>query len=212
MKHVSSSAQSRIAILVAASVTAGVLVFYVIRTEFHSPGFEYDYLLVPLLVATWAMSLRSVLLTRMRKGSETKLKASSPEIKGNALRTYLYIVKKAPCEFRDIQHALGFSTASLASYHLSKLVEEGYIKQDDHGKYSTSKDLSLDLLEGYTKIGRSLIPQLVFLAILFSILVGYFSFQVLSDPEDISYLIASSVSAVLVLWVEAFRIWRKLSI
>jgi len=132
------------------------------------------------------------------------------EITGNSLKTYLYLVTHGPSELRDVQRGLGLSTPSLASYHLGRLIEAGYATQDRESRYVAVKDSSIEILEGYTKIGTTLVPQLVFFAILFTILIPFFSLASLSSPSFTGYLIASSLAMVALLWYEVIRLWRRL--
>ena len=137
--------------------------------------------------------------------------ATNPqELRGNTLRTYLQVLKHGPCELRDVQHGLGLSTASLASYHLNKLIEAGYVKQDEHGRYVASSDAVGDVLVGYSKIGTAIVPQLSFFAVLFSILIGYFSFEALYAPSFTPYLVVVSLAAAVALWYEVLKLWRRL--
>ena len=101
--------------------------------------------------------------------------SENQEIRGNTLKVYLYLLKHGPSELRAIQRALNFSSASLASYHVGKLLETGYAKQDEYGKYSAVKEVSDRILEGYSKIGPAVVPQLFFFSLLFTILVVFFS-------------------------------------
>lgn len=133
------------------------------------------------------------------------------EIKGNTLRVYLYVLQHGPCELKDVQSSLQFSTASLASYHLKRLIEAGYATQDGYGRYVATKDTTRQLLDGYVKVGASVVPQLLFLAVLFSALVGYFSFMTLSSSSYLPFLVASSVALVGVVWYETVRVWRRLA-
>ncbi|MDG6928493.1 MAG: helix-turn-helix transcriptional regulator [Nitrososphaerota archaeon] len=135
---------------------------------------------------------------------------SSPDIRGNTLRVYLYALKNGPCKLRDIQHDLGFSTPSLASYHLNKLVEAGYVRQDADGRYSSVKDASGEILEGYTNLGVAVVPRLFFLALFFSIVIAYFAYRTLTAPGYTVYLAAASLGVVATLWVETVRLWRRL--
>ncbi|MGB8779048.1 MAG: helix-turn-helix domain-containing protein, partial [Candidatus Bathyarchaeia archaeon] len=74
----------------------------------------------------------------------------SQEVKGNALKIYLYLLRHGPSELRDVQRGVGLSSASLASYHLGRLSEAGFVKQDDQGRYSAVKEASDRVLEGYS--------------------------------------------------------------
>ncbi len=140
----------------------------------------------------------------MRNGT-----ANPRDLKGNTLRIYLQVLKHGPCELRDVQHALNLSTPSLASYHLNKLVEAGYVSQNERGGYVATKDAVGDILAGYSKIGTAIVPQLSFFAILFSILIAYFSFEALRFPGFTPYLVLVSVAAAVALWYETVSLWRR---
>jgi DNA-binding transcriptional ArsR family regulator len=132
------------------------------------------------------------------------------EITGNALRTYLYLVTHGPSELREVQRGVELSTPSLASYHLSRLVEAGYVRQDEEGRYVASTEASTEILEGYVKVGTALVPQFLFFAVLFTILIVFFSIEVIFSSGFIIYLIIASLAMVALLWYEALRLWRRL--
>ena len=132
------------------------------------------------------------------------------EIKGNTLRVYLYLLRHGPSELRDIQREVGLSTPSLASYHLGKLVDAGYAKQDELGRYLATREASGEILAGYSNIGVAIVPQLFFFALLFTILTSFFSFLALTRTDVTLYLVAVSFGMVVVLWVQTARLWRKL--
>jgi hypothetical protein len=136
---------------------------------------------------------------------------SGRELKGNTLRVYLLLLSKGPCELRDVQRALGFSTPSLASYHLNKLIEAGYANQNSAGQYCSTKDVSGEILEGFTRVGGVLVPQLTFFSILFTALIAYFGLMSLSNPGYVRLLVAASVALVAVMWYETVRVWRRLA-
>lgn len=136
----------------------------------------------------------------------------SQEVRGNTLQIYLYLLRCGPSELRDIQRGVGLSSASLASYHLGKLSEAGFVIQDDRGRYLAVKEAANKVLEGYSKMGPMIVPQLFFFALLFTILTTFFSFETLYAPGFTVYLIAVCIAMVLVLWYETARLWRKLAI
>ena len=133
------------------------------------------------------------------------------EIRGNTLRVYLHILKHGPSELRDIQREVGLSTPSLASYHLAKLVELGYAKQDSQGRYLASERVPEEILVGYSKIGTAVVPQLFFFAVLFTILTCYFAYEVVAGANLAYYLIGIAAAMVATLWYETARLWRKLA-
>jgi hypothetical protein len=138
--------------------------------------------------------------------------SENQDIRGNTLKVYLYLLKHGPSELRDIQHGLTLSSASLASYHLGKLLEMGFAKQDEYGKYSAVKEASDKILEGYSKIGSAVVPQLLFFSLLFTILVVFFSIAAWSGMDFVPYLIGVSVAMLAVFWFETIRLWRKLAV
>jgi hypothetical protein len=133
------------------------------------------------------------------------------DLKGNTLRVYLLLLSKGPCELRDVQRALGFSTPSLASYHLNKLIEAGYASQNSAGQYYSVKDVSGEILEGFTRVGGVLVPQLTFFSILFTALIVYFGLMSLSNPGYVRLLVAASIALVAAVWYETARVWRRLA-
>jgi len=136
----------------------------------------------------------------------------SQEIKGNTLKVYLYLLKHGPSELRDIQRGVGLSSPSLASYHLGKLSRAGFVTQNEYGIYSAVKEASDRVLEGYLKLGPAVVPQFFFFALLFTILVAFFSFATLVLSGFTPYLVVVSVAMVLVFWYETLRLWRRLHV
>jgi hypothetical protein len=137
--------------------------------------------------------------------------ARRPDVRGNTLRVYLYLLQHSPADLRDVQHSLGLSTPSLASYHLGKLLEGGYATQNEHGQYLVIRESTNTILEGYVKLGATVVPQLAFFAILFTALAGYFALMSLTYPDFVPFLVVVSVGMVVVLWYETLRVWRKLA-
>ena len=136
--------------------------------------------------------------------------STTHEIRGNTLRVYLHLVKNGPAELRDVQRGTALSTPSLASYHLGRLVTWGYARQDELGRYVATNESSSQILEGYSKVGTAIVPQLLFFAVLFSFLAVFFSFEAFYSQAYIPYLILVAVAMVGVLWFETLRLWRKL--
>jgi len=136
----------------------------------------------------------------------------SQEVRGNALKVYLYLLRHGPSELRDVQHGVGLSSASLASYHLGKLSDAGFVTQNEHGRYFAVKEASDRVLEGYSRMGPTIVPQLFFFALLFTILVTFFSFAALYASGFTPYLVALCGAMVLVFWYETVRLWRRLAV
>ena len=142
---------------------------------------------------------------------KTILVNSKNEIRGNTLKVYLYLLKHGPSELREIQRGLDFTSASLASYHLGKLSEANYVKQEEQGKYYAVKDASTKVLEGYSKVGPAVVPQLFFFSLLFTIVAAFFSVETILGFDFRSWLIIICVAMVAVFWYETFVLWRRLT-
>ena len=136
---------------------------------------------------------------------------SNQEIHGNTLKVYLFLLKHGSSELREVQRGLELSSPSLASYHLGKLAEAGYVAQDEQGRYFAIKDAETKVLEGYARVGPAVVPQLFFFSLLFTILAGFFAFESLRSVYFTDFLIALSVAMVAVFWYETIVLWRKLT-
>jgi len=139
-------------------------------------------------------------------------RASAPVFRGNTVRVYLFVLKNGPSELREIQRALKLSTPSLAFYHLSRLVQSGVVSRTDDGRYVVVTDISADLLDGYVKFGRRIIPQLFFLTLMFTAILGYYVYLVWKFPLDTDDIVTIIYSlSIIVLWYETIKVWRRLS-
>jgi predicted DNA-binding transcriptional regulator len=138
------------------------------------------------------------------------LMTAHKELAGNTLRVYLYLVTHGPSELREVQRGLELSTPSLAFYHLSRLIEFGYVTQDGEGRYVAVREASVDILQEYSKVGSAMIPNLLFFSFLFTILVSFFGYMSLFSRGFTIYLVATSIAMVAVLWYETLRLWRKM--
>ena len=161
----------------------------------------------------WDTSRKQITITKTAQrfplaAPKTRAAAS---ITGNTLRAYLYLLHAGESDLRDVQRALGFTTPSLASYHLGKLVDSGYVTQNSHGQYLVVKDSTSEILEGYVKLGARVVPQLFFFAVLFSAIVGFFGVMSLFNQQFVPLLVVASLALVVVLWYETLRVWRRLT-
>ncbi len=136
----------------------------------------------------------------------------SQEVRGNTLKVYMYLLRHGASELRDVQRGVDLSSASLASYHLGKLLEAGFVIQDEQGRYIAVKEASVKVLDGYSRVGPAIVPQLFFFSLLFTILVAFFSFEVFYGQGFTVFLVAVSAVMVLVFWYETLRLWRKLAV
>ncbi len=134
------------------------------------------------------------------------------ELKGNTLRVYVYALKRDRVGVREVQRALGLSNPSLAQYHLNKLNELGLVREEN-GEYEVMKEVKVDVLRDFLRVGTSLIPRFVFYAVFYTILVGYMAWVYLTEYSGVpiaGWLTLLVAIAGAIFWYEAARAWRAM--
>ena len=132
------------------------------------------------------------------------------DLKGNTLRVYTYLFKVQRSGVRETQRSLGFKSASLAQYHLDKLVELGLATRDEVGNYFLAKEIKIEALEQFLKIGTYLIPRFVLYSVMLTILFAYFVVavgEVISSVSVWAYIFA--LAGLVITWYETVRAWRR---
>lgn len=132
------------------------------------------------------------------------------DLKGNTLRVYTYLFKVRRSGIREAQRSLGFKSASLAQYHLDKLVELGLAQKDELGNYVLAKEVKIEALEQFLKIGTYIIPRFVLYSMMLTILFAYFLvFErvAISTVSVWAYIFA--VVGLVITWYETVRAWRR---
>src|SRR5260370_27533584 len=74
---------------------------------------------------------------------------------------------------RQVQRALNFSSPTLALYHLDKLKDLGLVSKDT-GEYRLIKEVKVDVLKQFLRLGRVFVPRFALYAALFSALFVYY--------------------------------------
>lgn len=133
-------------------------------------------------------------------------------LKGNTLRVYTYIFKVQKSSIREVQRGLELNSPALAQYHLEKLVSLGLVKRDDlSGEYSLVKEIKVETLERFLKIGSYIIPRFLLYTVMLTVLFSYFLIFVaqvsLNGYILWTYLIGGF--ALVVMWYETIKAWRN---
>jgi len=131
---------------------------------------------------------------------------------GNTLRVYTYIFKVKKSSIKDVQISVGLNSPALAQYHLEKLVSLGLAKRDDMtGEYVLVKEVKVETLEQFLKIGSYIIPRLLLYAVMLSVILSYFtvfiSGFVLNGYTLWTFVIGGF--ALVVLWYETAKAWKN---
>jgi predicted DNA-binding transcriptional regulator len=132
------------------------------------------------------------------------------ELKGKTLLVYMQMLKN-PSEavgVREIQRELGFSSPSVSSYHLTKLLELGLI-ENVYGDYKVVKEVKVGVLRQFVTLGGVMLPRYLFYAVLVTTMIATYLIQrpFYPSPESITTLVMGLVPAI-ILWYETVRIWR----
>jgi predicted DNA-binding transcriptional regulator len=143
-------------------------------------------------------------------GIDDKKSIAESQLKGNTLRTYIYVVTHKKSGVREIQRELHFSSSSLAQYHLTKLVDLGLLNEQGGG-YFLADQVKVDVLKDFLKFGSFIVPRFTFYAVFFTIVTSFFGFIVISSSGptiEIMLLVLLAASCVL-FWYEALRAWIR---
>jgi predicted DNA-binding transcriptional regulator len=133
------------------------------------------------------------------------------ELKGKTLLIYWYLLQQPSHSvgIREVQRALGFSSPSIAVHHLEKLQDLGLIDKKGTGEYVLQGEVKVGILRFFTRVGRFLVPRYLFYSVLFStMLIAYSALCIVGLITASFYALMFGFIAVLVFWVETFRLWR----
>jgi predicted DNA-binding transcriptional regulator len=148
----------------------------------------------------------------MFNSSSSELALIESELKGKTLLVYWYLLKYkgSAVGVREVQRSLGFSSPSVASHHLEKLLALGLVEKSKTGEYVLAQDVKVGILKFFTKMGRFLIPRYLFYSVWFStMLVVYLILYGHDGSLNNTVAIIFGLASSLVLWFETIRIWRQ---
>lgn len=132
------------------------------------------------------------------------------ELKGNTLRVYWYVMNanKQTVGVREVQRALEFSSPTLALYHLEKLRDLGLVSKDS-GEYRLIKEVKVDVLKQFLRVGHVFVPRFALYATFFTALFVYYVLILpdLSLFTLFGLIFGSSGSAIF--WFETWKAWHQ---
>ncbi|MGD8546187.1 MAG: hypothetical protein PVH12_08450 [Candidatus Bathyarchaeota archaeon] len=134
------------------------------------------------------------------------------ELKGKTLLVYWYLVTSPGSRVgvREIQRKLGFSSPSVASYHLNRLVSLGLVEKTVTNDYMLISEVKVGLLRFFTRLGRFLLPRYLFYSVWFTtMLVCYLIFYGQNFGIHNVVALIFGFSASVILWFETMRLWRE---
>jgi hypothetical protein len=144
---------------------------YVLEKEDSRYGAEILFVNVRTVTYSWS---------RMQILNGRDSRSLQHHLKGNTMSVYLYLLKHERAGVREIARAINLSSATLAQYHLRKLEGLG-IAKSDNGEYSINKEVAVDALQSFAKLGTHMIPRFMFYAVSFSVFVGFLLFKAFTN-------------------------------
>ena len=136
---------------------------------------------------------------------------STVDLKGNTLRVYTHLFRVRKSGIRDTQRSLGLKSASLAQYHLDKLVALGLANRTDSGDYVLASEIRLEAFEQFFKIGRYMVPRFVmYLAMLFALFAYFLAFVGAALNAYTVWVFIFSVLGIGICSYETFRAFSRL--
>jgi len=132
------------------------------------------------------------------------------KLKGTTLRVYWHLLRSGkPTTIRRLQRDLSFSSPSIASYHLEKLMDMDLVKKDVRGDYKLKKTVSLEAVSSFVRISHLMIPRYIFyttffFTLLIVFIVGYASSLSIQGV----FALVFGVSGLVITGYETWRQWR----
>jgi DNA-binding transcriptional ArsR family regulator len=132
------------------------------------------------------------------------------ELKGNTLRVYWHLLRAqgGSVGVRQTQKALGFSSPTLASYHLRKLEDMGLVREE-RGEYHLIREVRVGVLRQFTKLGSVMLPRYTLYATMFTTLLVYFLFMFREVNLYSVFALLFGSLATGILWLETIMVWRQ---
>jgi hypothetical protein len=142
---------------------------------------------------------------------EFDLAVLESELKGKTLLVYWYLLQQPAhiVGIREVQRALGFSSPSIAVYHLEKLQDLMLVSKKGTGEYELEEEVKVGILRLFAHMGRFIVPRYLFYSILFStMLATYLAVCAIGQIFPSFYAVVFGVIAVIVFWFETVRLWE----
>ena len=133
------------------------------------------------------------------------------ELKGKTMLVYMHLlrVNRPSVGVREVQRTLGFSSPSVASYHLNKLRDLGLV-DSERGDYRLVREVKIGVLRQFVTVGGFMLPRLLFYAVLVTTMLATYilQFPMTLSRYNVSALLMGAVPAV-ILWYETIKVWRE---
>lgn len=132
-------------------------------------------------------------------------------LEGKTLKIYWFILTHGESGIREIRRHLRISSTSTVSYHMNKLLAAGLVTKSDSDKYAVEEKVQGGIIGLYVKIGKRMIPRIVFYVSFFAIGLIFYLFMIINRSEIIIYtedllFLIFCISGIIFFSYEAYRI------
>lgn len=135
-----------------------------------------------------------------------------PSLRGTTLRVYWFMLQKGgPAGVREVQRALGLSSPSVASHHLTKLERLELVSKNSNNEYELTRVVKVGVLREFIRFRGIVLPRYFFLAVFFTVfLVVYLIVTWGSYPTyfDRAAVVVLGVAGAVLTWFETYRLLR----
>jgi hypothetical protein len=132
------------------------------------------------------------------------------ELKGKTLLVYMYMLKNPgnPVGVREVQRKLNFSSPSVSSYHLNKLLDLGLV-ENIYGDYQVVREIKVGVLRHFVTFAGVMLPRFLFYAVLVTTMLITYLIQnpIYPTRQTITTIMMGLVPSI-ILWYETTKIWR----
>ncbi|MGQ4912878.1 MAG: hypothetical protein ACP6KW_11960 [Candidatus Thorarchaeota archaeon] len=134
------------------------------------------------------------------------------QLRGNTLRVYWHLLSRNEAVgVREVQRAMGMSSPSVASHHLSKLVSLDLVHKLQDNSYDVAKVVKVGVLRNFIGFRGRFLPRYIFVAFFFTAYtVAYLALSTLTEIGLFDRFVAITVGIVAALfaWYESYRLWK----
>ena len=145
-------------------------------------------------------------------GEKTEETAIDPELRGNTLRVYWYMLNQnESVGVREVQRAIGMSSPSVASHHLSKLVSLDLVEQQSDNTYRVKQVVKVGVLRNFIAFRGRFLPRYTFVAMFFTMYTLAYLVLCLIAPLNLfdRYIaLAIGIIGSIFAWWESIRLWK----
>ena len=133
------------------------------------------------------------------------------QLTGKTLLTYWYLLVNSEVTVRELTGKMKFSSPSIASHHLNKLLTLGIVDKDEAGKYYLTKYVPVGVLQHFIRFRGILLPRFFFLAVFFTSLLFLsmiWMITIVPGIFDRIILVIFCIVGIIVCWWETYRLYR----